>query len=152
MDPLQRSRTALVPDQARPGQRDRLFLERALQKLLLNFTWWVNRKDAEGNNIFEGGFLGKSLDAGEWIKVDGEPLWALRIRPSVFGGIHLTRPKSDPAGWGPAKPLAFPDPWGPINPMQGMVQLENPGGLPVEEKHPQSAGEIGVRVPRLHLA
>lgn len=31
--------------------------------------------------------------------------------------------------------------------MQGMVQLENPGGLPVEEKHPQSAGEIGVRVP-----
>ena len=28
------------------------------QKLLLNFTWWVNRKDAEGNNLFEGGFLG----------------------------------------------------------------------------------------------
>ena len=34
------------------------FLERVLHKLLLNFTWWVNRKDAEGNNVFEGGFLG----------------------------------------------------------------------------------------------
>ena len=34
------------------------FLERVFHKLLLNFTWWVNRKDAEGNNIFEGGFLG----------------------------------------------------------------------------------------------
>jgi hypothetical protein len=34
------------------------FLERVFQKLLLNFTWWVNRKDAEGNNVFEGGFLG----------------------------------------------------------------------------------------------
>lgn len=34
------------------------FLERIFHKLLLNFTWWVNRKDAQGNNIFEGGFLG----------------------------------------------------------------------------------------------
>jgi hypothetical protein len=40
------------------GQRDRLFLERAFQKLLMSFTWWVNRKDPEGNNIFSGGFLG----------------------------------------------------------------------------------------------
>ena len=40
------------------GQRDRAFLESAFQKLLLNFTWWVNRKDAEGNNLFSGGFLG----------------------------------------------------------------------------------------------
>ncbi|HEY9016678.1 MAG TPA: hypothetical protein VIM84_16610, partial [Gemmatimonadales bacterium] len=40
------------------GQRDRVFLERAFHKLLLNFTWWVNRKDAQGNNVFEGGFLG----------------------------------------------------------------------------------------------
>ena len=40
------------------GQSDRLFLERVFQKLLLNFTWWVNRKDAEGKNIFQGGFLG----------------------------------------------------------------------------------------------
>ena len=40
------------------GQRDRLFLERAFQKLLINFTWWVNRKDIDGRNIFSGGFLG----------------------------------------------------------------------------------------------
>ena len=40
------------------GQRDRVFLARVFQKLLLNFTWWVNRKDAEGNNLFAGGFLG----------------------------------------------------------------------------------------------
>ena len=40
------------------GQGDRVFLERVFQKLLLNFTWWVNRKDAQGMNIFQGGFLG----------------------------------------------------------------------------------------------
>ncbi len=40
------------------GERDRPFLEAAFQKLLLNFTWWVNRKDTEGNNLFSGGFLG----------------------------------------------------------------------------------------------
>ncbi|KAF9116510.1 hypothetical protein BGX27_001804 [Mortierella sp. AM989] len=40
------------------GKRDFLFLERVFQKLLLNFTWWVNRKDTQGNNVFEGGFLG----------------------------------------------------------------------------------------------
>jgi len=40
------------------GKCDRRFLERLFQKLLLNFTWWVNRKDTEGNNVFEGGFLG----------------------------------------------------------------------------------------------
>jgi hypothetical protein len=40
------------------GVADRDFLEKAFQKLLLNFTWWVNRKDTEGQNVFEGGFLG----------------------------------------------------------------------------------------------
>jgi hypothetical protein len=40
------------------GDQDHVFLERVFHKLLLNFTWWVNRKDAEGNNLFEGGFLG----------------------------------------------------------------------------------------------
>ncbi len=43
---------------APPGQRDRSFLERAFQKLLLNFTWWVNRTDVQGRHIFSGGFLG----------------------------------------------------------------------------------------------
>ncbi len=41
-----------------PGQRDRVFLAKVFQKLLLNFTWWVNRKDVRGRHIFTGGFLG----------------------------------------------------------------------------------------------
>jgi hypothetical protein len=40
------------------GGRDRVFLARVFHKLLLNFTWWINRKDWEGNNLFSGGFLG----------------------------------------------------------------------------------------------
>ena len=40
------------------GGRDREFLERIFQKLLINFTWWLNREDADGNNVFSGGFLG----------------------------------------------------------------------------------------------
>ncbi|MGH8901780.1 MAG: MGH1-like glycoside hydrolase domain-containing protein [Egibacteraceae bacterium] len=40
------------------GRCDREFLARVFQKLLLNFTWWVNRKDVKGDNVFEGGFLG----------------------------------------------------------------------------------------------
>jgi hypothetical protein len=45
-------------EKKRQGAGDRQFLERVFHKLLLNFTWWVNRKDAEGRNIFQGGFLG----------------------------------------------------------------------------------------------
>jgi len=45
-------------DKKRTGKGDREFLMRVFHKLLLNFTWWVNRKDAEGMNIFQGGFLG----------------------------------------------------------------------------------------------
>jgi len=45
-------------DKRRHGKGDRAFLVRVFHKLLLNFTWWVNRKDAEGMNIFQGGFLG----------------------------------------------------------------------------------------------
>ena len=41
-----------------PGKRDRVFLARCFQKLLLNFTWWVNRKDVRGQHVFTGGFLG----------------------------------------------------------------------------------------------
>ena len=45
-------------DKKRRGVGDRQFLERMFLKLLLNFTWWVNRKDADGMNVFQGGFLG----------------------------------------------------------------------------------------------
>ncbi len=47
-----------IDKKANGGKGDQDFLERAMHKLMLNFTWWVNRKDSEGNNIFEGGFLG----------------------------------------------------------------------------------------------
>ena len=45
-------------EKARTGQSDVAWLERSFQKLLLNFTWWLNRKDRSGKNTFEGGFLG----------------------------------------------------------------------------------------------
>jgi hypothetical protein len=45
-------------DRKRHGKGDLAFLERVFHKLMLNFTWWVNRKDAEGRNVFQGGFLG----------------------------------------------------------------------------------------------
>jgi hypothetical protein len=45
-------------EKKRRGVGDTVFLKRVFQKLLLNFTWWVNRKDADGMNIFQGGFLG----------------------------------------------------------------------------------------------
>jgi hypothetical protein len=45
-------------EQKRRGEGDRKFLKRVFHKLMLNFTWWVNRKDAEGRNVFQGGFLG----------------------------------------------------------------------------------------------
>ena len=61
-------------EQKMTGRMDRLFLERIFQKLLINFTWWVNRKDAGGNNLFEGGFLGldnigafdRSVEPARW--------------------------------------------------------------------------------------
>ena len=57
------------------GGTDHDFLERIFHKLLLNFTWWVNRKDEEGNNLFEGGFLGLDnigpLDRSAMLPVNG---------------------------------------------------------------------------------
>lgn len=47
-----------IDQQISGGKGDIAFLEKIFHKLLLNFTWWVNQKDSEGNNIFEGGFLG----------------------------------------------------------------------------------------------
>ncbi|HEY3739329.1 MAG TPA: glucosidase [Bryobacteraceae bacterium] len=67
------------------GKPDYEFLERAFHKLLLNFTWWVNRKDQAGNNIFEGGFLGldnvgvfdrsKPLPTGGYIEQSDGTSW-----------------------------------------------------------------------------
>jgi hypothetical protein len=72
-------------DRERTGVGDRDFLERVFQKLLLNFTWWVNREDANGRNIFQGGFLG----------LDNIGLFDLRV--PLPGGGYLNQ--SDGTAW-----------------------------------------------------
>ncbi|KAF7898327.1 hypothetical protein EAF00_004773 [Botryotinia globosa] len=67
------------------GRQDLDFLERVFQKLLLNFTWWVNRKDFDGKNVFEGGFLG----------LDNIGLFN-RSEPLPTGG---TLEQADSTGW-----------------------------------------------------
>src|SRR4029077_8747501 len=67
------------------GEPDFAFLESVFHKLLLNFTWWVNRKDAGGSNIFEGGFLGldnigvfdrsKELPSGGYLEQSDGTSW-----------------------------------------------------------------------------
>ena len=66
---------------------DLAFLERVFHKLMLNFTWWVNRKDAEGRNIFQGGFLG----------LDNIGVFD-RSAPLPDRRLSSTRPTA-PAGW-----------------------------------------------------
>ena len=72
-------------DRARSGVADVAFLERVFHKLLLNFTWWVNRKDEHGNNLFQGGFLG----------LDNIGVFD-RSKPLPTGG-HLEQ--ADSTGW-----------------------------------------------------
>ena len=50
--------TVYEKDKLKTGKGDTVFLEKAFQKLLINFTWWVNQKDTSGTDLFEGGFLG----------------------------------------------------------------------------------------------
>ena len=67
------------------GKADRNFLERVFIKLLLNFTWWVNRKDPEGKNVFQGGFLGldnigmfdrsRPLGPGDFVEQSDSTSW-----------------------------------------------------------------------------
>jgi hypothetical protein len=59
---------------------DLAFLERVFHKLMLNFTWWVNRKDAQGRNIFQGGFLGLD-NIGVFDGARHCPRAALSIKP-----------------------------------------------------------------------
>ncbi len=67
------------------GREDRSFLERVFQKLVINFTWWVNRKDLEGRNIFEGGFLG----------LDNIGAFDRSLRPPMGGTLE----QPDATGW-----------------------------------------------------
>jgi hypothetical protein len=59
------------------------YLERSFQKLLMNFTWWVNRKDAEGNSLFEGGFLGWTASASSTALTAATGSWS---RPTARPG------------------------------------------------------------------
>jgi hypothetical protein len=87
------------------GRRDRVFLERIFQKLVINFTWWVNRKDAGGNNIFEGGFLGldnigafdrsKGLPAGGQLEQADGTSWMATYCLNLLG-ISLELAREDP--------------------------------------------------------
>src|SRR6185437_15432983 len=89
------------------GGRDYDFLERVFQKLLLNFTWWVNRKDNEGNDLFEGGFLGldnispidrsaplpidgnlQQSDATAWMAMYCLHLWEIAIRLAEHDAVY----------------------------------------------------------------
>ena len=82
-----------------PRQRDKVFLARAFQKLLINFTWWVNRKDPRGKNIFAGGFLGldnigvfdrsKPLPRGHLEQADGTSWMAFYCGTMLRMAIEL---------------------------------------------------------------
>lgn len=84
-----------------PDQRDRAFLASCFQKLLLNFTWWVNRKDPEGRNVFSGGFLGmdnigafdrSTLPSGEVLtQVDGTAWMAFYCATMLTIAFELAR-------------------------------------------------------------
>jgi len=88
------------------GRRDRTFLARAFQKLLLNFTWWVNRKDAQGRNLFAGGFLGldnigvfdrsRPLPDGTTLEQADGTAWMAFFAATMLG-IALELAKEDPA-------------------------------------------------------
>jgi hypothetical protein len=87
------------------GERDRDFLARVFQKLLLNFTWWVNRKDAHGKNIFSGGFLGldnigvfdrsQSLPTGGFLEQADGTAW-MAFYSATMLSMALELAKTDP--------------------------------------------------------
>jgi hypothetical protein len=88
------------------GERDRVFLARCFQKLLLNFTWWVNRKDEEGHNLFSGGFLGldnigvfdrsKPLPTGGHLEQADGTAW-MAFYSATMLSMALELAKDDPA-------------------------------------------------------
>lgn len=70
------------------GRKDRKFLEKIFQKLALNFTWWVNKKDAGGRNIFEGGFLGLD-NIGAFDRTLGPPSGGILAQPDGTGWMGM---------------------------------------------------------------
>jgi hypothetical protein len=88
------------------GSRDHTFLERVFHKLLVNFSWWVNRKDADGNNLFGGGFLGldnvgvfdrsQPLPTGQYLEQADGTAW-MAFYASTMLSIALELAMQDPA-------------------------------------------------------
>jgi len=88
------------------GARDRRFLAHVFQKLLMNFTWWVNRKDEGGNNLFSGGFLGldnvglfdrsKPLPGGGHLEQADGTAW-MAFYCTTMLGMAVELAKHDPA-------------------------------------------------------
>lgn len=70
------------------GKGDRIFLEKIFQKLVINFTWWVNRKDSKGRNIFEGGFLGLD-NIGAFDRTLGPPMGGILQQPDGTGWMGM---------------------------------------------------------------
>ena len=117
-------------ERRRTGVADYAFLERVFHKMLLNFTWWVNRKDALGNNIFQGGFLGMDnigvfdrdklppgyllgqADGTSWMAAFAKSMLSIALllaeaesrlrgrRQQVLGALHLHRQRDEQ----PARP------------------------------------------------
>ena len=87
------------------GSQDFDFLERILHKMLLNFTWWVNRKDADGNNVFEGGFLGlDNIGPDRPLRPPARQRSARAVRRHLVDGAVLPQPARDVGAAGGARP------------------------------------------------
>lgn len=94
-----------IDEKLNDGKGDRRFLEEVFHKLLLNFTWWINKKDYKGNNIFEGGFLGmdnigvfdrsKELPAGGHIEQSDGTSWMAMFTLNMLR-ISLELSKENP--------------------------------------------------------
>src|SRR5437773_10973562 len=94
----------LVDKERQGGRGDIEFLKYAFSKLLLNFNWWVNRKDRSGSNVFEGGFLGldnigvfdrsSPLPTGGYLdKADGTAWMALFCQNMLEIATEMARTK-----------------------------------------------------------
>ena len=91
-------------EQRQSGHGDRGFLETVFHKMLIAFTWWVNRKDSSGDNIFEGGFLGlDNIGVFDRSAASARRRNARAERRHELDGNVLAQPPADGAGAGPRK-------------------------------------------------
>ena len=150
------------------GGRDLDFLSRVFDKLLVNFTWWVNREDAGGNNVFEGGFLGldnigpidrSHLPAGYTLEQSDATGWmgAYALAMAAIAGALTWSGRAPGAGPGAEVPGALrghprgPGPAGPVGrrrravlrPADHPVRLRRPGQGPVHGRDHPRAGRRG---------